>query len=47
MKSVLALMRAHAAQGERAQAVRVYDRFAARLRNEMEAKPRGRDVRFL
>jgi predicted ATPase/DNA-binding SARP family transcriptional activator len=38
-EALLALMKSHAALGERSQALRVYRRFADRLRAELEAEP--------
>lgn len=38
-EAVVALMRCHAQLGERSQALRVYRRFADRLRDELEAEP--------
>lgn len=38
-QAVTALMRAHARVGERAQALRIYQRFADRLRKELESEP--------
>jgi DNA-binding SARP family transcriptional activator len=37
--AALALMRAHASLGERAQALRYYQRFAQRMQRELEAEP--------
>jgi len=42
-EALLALMRCHAGLGERSQALRVYRRFADRLRQELEAEP-GRET---
>ena len=42
-EALLALMRCHAGLGERSQALRVYRRFADRLREELEAAP-GRET---
>jgi non-specific serine/threonine protein kinase len=42
-EALLALMRCHAGLGERSQALRVYRRFADRLREELEAEP-GRET---
>ena len=44
--AALALMRCHAAVGERAQALRVYRRLSERLRHELEAEPRRRGRAF-
>jgi tetratricopeptide (TPR) repeat protein len=41
-----ALMRCHAALGERPQALRVYRQFADRLRKELETEPRVETVRL-
>lgn len=38
-EAVMALMRCHAALGERAQALRTFQRFAERLREELDAEP--------
>ena len=38
-EALLALMKAHAALGERSQALRVYRRFADRMREELDAEP--------
>jgi predicted ATPase/DNA-binding SARP family transcriptional activator len=38
-EALLALMKCHAAVGERSQALRVYRRFAERMREELEAEP--------
>jgi DNA-binding SARP family transcriptional activator len=38
-EALLALMKCHAAVGERSQALRVYRRFADRMREELEAEP--------
>jgi DNA-binding SARP family transcriptional activator len=45
-EALQALMRCHAALGERAQALRVYQRFADRMRRELEAEPGGETVRL-
>jgi predicted ATPase/DNA-binding SARP family transcriptional activator len=45
-EAVLALMRALSMQGENTQAIRVYERFADRLRIEMGAKPRAETFAF-
>ena len=37
--AVVALMRCHAAVGERAQALRIYARYADQLRKELDAEP--------
>lgn len=42
-EAMLALLRCHAALGERSQALRAYRRYAERLRQELEAEP-GRDI---
>ena len=42
-EAMLALLRCHAAMGERSQALRAYRRYAERLRQELEADP-GRDI---
>ena len=39
-------MRCHAALGERAQALRVYRRFADRLREELDAEPDRETIRL-
>jgi predicted ATPase/DNA-binding SARP family transcriptional activator len=44
--AALALMRCHAAAGERANALRVYRRLAERLQDELEAEPGDELVRF-
>ena len=38
-EALLALMKAHAAVGERSQALRAYRRFANRMREELDAEP--------
>jgi DNA-binding SARP family transcriptional activator len=38
-EALLALMKAHAAVGERSQALRAYRRFADRMREELDAEP--------
>ncbi len=45
--AVLALMRCHAAVGERAQALRLYRRFADRMRSELDADPGEATARFV
>jgi predicted ATPase/DNA-binding SARP family transcriptional activator len=45
-EALLALMRCHAALGERSHALRVYRRFADKLREELEAEPGDETVRF-
>jgi DNA-binding SARP family transcriptional activator len=45
--AVRALMRSLAEAGERSQALRLYQRFADRLRNELEAEPETETVRLL
>jgi predicted ATPase/DNA-binding SARP family transcriptional activator len=45
-EALQALMRCHAALGERAQALRAYQRFADRMRRELEAEPAGETVRL-
>jgi DNA-binding SARP family transcriptional activator len=45
-EALLALMRCHAALGERSHALRVYRRFADKLREELEAEPDDETVRF-
>jgi predicted ATPase/DNA-binding SARP family transcriptional activator len=45
-EAALALMRCHAAAGERAQALRVYRRLADKLQEELEAEPGDELVRF-
>jgi predicted ATPase/DNA-binding SARP family transcriptional activator len=45
-EALRALMRCHAALGERAQALRVYRRFADRLRKELEAEPSAETARL-
>jgi DNA-binding SARP family transcriptional activator len=44
--ALLALMRCHAGLGERSQALRVYRRFADRMRHELEAEPGGEVTRL-
>jgi non-specific serine/threonine protein kinase len=44
--ALLALMRCHAGLGERSQALRVYRRFADRMRHELEAEPSGEATRL-
>ena len=44
--ALLALMRCHAGLGERSQALRVYRRFADRLRHELEAEPNQETTRL-
>jgi predicted ATPase/DNA-binding SARP family transcriptional activator len=44
--AALALMRCHAAAGERAQALRVYRRLSEKLQQELEAEPGDELVRF-
>ena len=44
--ALLALMRCHAGLGERSQALRVYRRFADRMRQELEAEPNGETTRL-
>ncbi|HJQ19235.1 MAG TPA: bacterial transcriptional activator domain-containing protein, partial [Gemmatimonadaceae bacterium] len=46
-EAVLALMRAHAALGERSVALRLYQRFADRMRAELDAAPDTATVRFV
>ena len=38
-EALLALMKAHAALGERSQALRAFRRFADRMREELDAEP--------
>ena len=45
-EALQALMRCHAGLGERSQALRVYRRFADRLREELEAEPHGETRRL-
>ena len=45
--ALLALLRAHAALGERTQALRLYRRFADRMRAELGADPGSETVRFV
>ena len=45
-EALQALMRAHAALGERAQALRAYQRFAERLREELDVEPDGETTRL-
>jgi DNA-binding SARP family transcriptional activator len=45
-EALLALMRCHAALGERSQALRAYRRFAERLRQELGAEPKGEATRL-
>ena len=45
-EALLALMRCHAALGERSQALRAYRRFAERLREELGAEPKGEATRL-
>ena len=45
-EALLALMKCHAAVGERSQALRVYRRFADRMREELEAEPDDETTSF-
>jgi len=45
-EATLALMQTHAELGERGEALRVYDRYVARLREELGAKPGDAATRF-
>ncbi|MFL5617452.1 MAG: BTAD domain-containing putative transcriptional regulator [Gemmatimonadaceae bacterium] len=45
-EALLALMKAHAAMGERSQALRVYRRFADRMREELDAEPDDETTAF-
>ena len=45
-EALLALMKAHAAMGERSQALRVYRRFADRMREELDAEPDAETTEF-
>jgi len=45
-EALLALMRCHAALGQRSHALRAYRRFADKLREELEAEPDDETVRF-
>ncbi|HET7459501.1 MAG TPA: BTAD domain-containing putative transcriptional regulator [Gemmatimonadaceae bacterium] len=45
-EALQALMRCHAGLGERSQAMRVYRRFADRMREELEAEPDGETTRL-
>jgi two-component SAPR family response regulator len=45
-EALLALMRCHAGLGERSQALRMYRRFADRLKQELEATPSGETTRL-
>lgn len=45
-EALLALMRCHAAVGERPQALRIYRRFADRMRLELDAEPDGEVTRL-
>ena len=45
-EALLALMKAHAAMGERSQALRVYRRFAERMREELDAEPDDETTAF-
>jgi predicted ATPase/DNA-binding SARP family transcriptional activator len=45
-EALLGLMRAHAALGERSQALRVYRRFADRMREELDAEPDDETTAF-
>jgi predicted ATPase/DNA-binding SARP family transcriptional activator len=45
-EALLALMKAHAAMGERSQALRVYRRFADRMREELDAEPDDETTEF-
>jgi DNA-binding SARP family transcriptional activator len=45
-EALLALMKAHAAMGERSQALRVYRRFADRMREELDAEPDDQTTEF-
>ena len=46
-EALLALLRAHASLGERSHALRVYHRFADRMRRELDAEPGVETVRFV
>jgi len=46
-EAVLALMRVHAAMGERSAALRLYQRFADRMRTELDAEPARETARFV
>lgn len=46
-EAVLALMRCHAASGERTSALRLYQRFAERMRSELDAEPARETARFV
>ena len=45
--AVVGLMRSHVALGERSLAMRLYQRFAARLRTELDADPGESTKRFM
>jgi predicted ATPase/DNA-binding SARP family transcriptional activator len=45
-EALVALMRCHAGLGERSQALRVYRRFAHRMREELDAEPDGEALRL-
>jgi len=45
-EALLALMKCHAALGERSQALRVYRRFADRMREELDAEPDDETTSF-
>jgi len=45
-EALLALMKAHAAMGERSQALRAYRRFADRMREELDAEPDDETTAF-
>lgn len=46
-EAVMALMRVHVALGERAMALRLYQRFADRMKTELDAEPGRETVRFI
>jgi DNA-binding SARP family transcriptional activator len=46
-EALLALLRAHAAMGERSHALRIYHRFAQRIRAELGADPDAQTMRFV
>ena len=45
-EALLALMKAHAALGERSQALRAFRRFADRMRQELDAEPDDETTAF-
>jgi DNA-binding SARP family transcriptional activator len=45
-EALLALMKSHAALGERSQALRVYRRFADRMREELDTEPDDETTAF-